>query len=137
MLGLHCGMHYADSRTAAGVSLGTVFFLFLGVVTCIAMMVSFSGFQTQLFPFAVFIGGGAVGLYVSLGVRNPSPAILAASVLLPFVTFHAITSFVLGETLSVFLLACGIYGFATAAMLIPAIGAFDIAMGRTKAAGDE
>jgi hypothetical protein len=27
--------------------------------------------------------------------------------------------------------------FATAAMLVPAINAFDIAMGRTKTAGDE
>ena len=29
-LGVHCGMTYANSRTAIGVSLGTVFFLFSG-----------------------------------------------------------------------------------------------------------
>ncbi len=52
MLGVHCGMIYANSRSAIGVSLGTVFFLFLGVVTLLVLMVSFSGsFQTQLVPF--------------------------------------------------------------------------------------
>ena len=69
-LGIHCGMTYGNSRTAIGVSLGTVFFLFLGVVTCILMIISFSGsFQGQLAPFLAFILGGGVGLYVSLGAR--------------------------------------------------------------------
>jgi ABC-type transport system involved in multi-copper enzyme maturation permease subunit len=138
MLGVHCGMTYANSRSAIGVSLGTVFFLFLGVVTCIALMVSFSGsFQTQLAPFAAFILGGSVGLYLTLGVRNPSNAIAMASLLLPFCTFNAITSFLLGHLLSVFIWTSAIYGFTIAAMMMPAIGEFDIAMGRTKAAGDE
>jgi hypothetical protein len=138
MLGIHCGMSYANSRSAIGVSLGTVFFLFLGVVTCIAMMVSFAGsFQSQLAPFLAFIGGGSVGLFLSLGVRNPSPAILFSSLLLPWATFNAITSYLLGQTFSVFFVLCATYGFTTAALLIPAIGEFDIAMGRTKTAGDE
>jgi ABC-type Na+ efflux pump permease subunit len=138
MLGIHCGMTYSNSRSAIGVSLGTVFFLFLGVVTCITMMVSFStSFQTQLYPFLAFILGGSVGLFVTLGIRNPSSAILLASLLLPFATFHAITSFLLGHSMSVFLVTAVTYGFTTAAMLIPAIGEFDIAMGRTKSATDE
>ena len=84
-LGIHCGMCYANSRSAIGVSLGTVFFLFLGVVTCMLMMISFSGsFQSQLGPFLAFNFGGSVGLFVSLGVRNPSSAIGWASLLLPF-----------------------------------------------------
>ncbi len=138
MLGVHCGMIYANSRSAIGVSLGTVFFLFLGVVTCIALMVSFSGsFQTQLAPFAAFILGGSIGLYLTLGVRNPSNAIALASLLLPFCTFNGITSFLLGHLLSVFIWISAIYGFTIAAMMMPAIGEYDIAMGRTKTAGDE
>ena len=83
MLGIHCGLNYANSRTAVGVSLGSVFFLFLGVVTLILMMISFSGsFQTQLAPFLAFIVGGSVGLFVTLGSRNPSAAIGLASLLL-------------------------------------------------------
>ncbi len=128
MLGVHCGMIYANSRTAIGVSLGTVFFLFLGVVTCIVMMISFSGsFQTQLAPFLAFILGGGIGLYVTLGARNPSTAIAIASLMLPFATFYAITSFLLGYNLPVFLVTVVVYGFTTAAMLMPAIGEFDIA----------
>lgn len=130
-LGIHCGMNYANSRSAIGASLGTVFFLFLGVTTCILMMVSFSGsFQGQLAPFLAFILGGGVGLYVSLGYRNPSPAIALASLALPFCTFYAIVSFLLGFNLPVFLVTAVAYGFTTAAMLVPALAEFDFATGR-------
>jgi hypothetical protein len=138
VLGIHCGMTYANSRTAIGVSLGVVFFLFLGVVTCMLIMVSFSGsFQTQLTPFLAFILGGSVGLYVSLGSRNPSPAIQLASLLLPLATFYSITSFLLEHALAVFLVTVFTYGFTTAAMMVPAVYEFDIAMGRTKTPGEE
>ena len=57
-------------------------------------MISFSGsFEQQLAPFLAFILGGSIGLYVALGFRNPSPAIFWSTLLLPFATFHAITSF--------------------------------------------
>jgi ABC-type Na+ efflux pump permease subunit len=138
MLGIHCGMHYANSRSAIGVSLGNVFFLFLGVVTLILFMISFSGsFQTQLAPFLAFIVGGGVGLFITLGVRNPSSAITLASGVLPFATFFAVTSFLLEHYLQVFLVASAAYGFATAALLVPALSQFDVAMGRTKLAGEE
>ena len=139
MLGVHSGLTYANSRTAISVSLGAVFFLFVGVVTCIVMMVSFSGsFQTQLTPFLAFIMGGSIGLYVALGSRNPSSAIFWASLLLPVATFFAIVSFVLRDReLTVFLVIAATYGFTTAAILIPAISEFDIAMGRTKTAEEE
>lgn len=131
VLGMHCGMTYANSRSAVGISLGTVFFLFLGVVTCILLMISFSGsFQVQLFPFLAFIAGGSVGLYASLGARNPSNAIASTALLLPIATFYAITSFLLGYTLGVFLVIATTYGFATASMLVPALSEFDFAMGR-------
>jgi hypothetical protein len=74
---------------------------------------------------------GGVGLYVVLGVRNPSTAIGVASFLCPFATFYAITSYLLGATLAVFLVTVAAYGFTTAAMLVPAIYEFDVATGRT------
>lgn len=132
VLGVHVGMHYANSRTAIATSLGTVFFLFLGVATCMWMMIAFSGsFEAQLQPFLAFMVGGGVGLYVALGARNPSPAIGVASFACPFATFYAITSFFLDYTLGVFLVTAAAYGFATAAMLVPAIYEFDVATGRT------
>jgi len=72
-----------------------------------------------------------------LGYRNPSHAILSASLLLPFATFYAITSFILKQEFYVVLVTVLIYGFTTLAMLMPAIDKFDIAMGRTKTAEDE
>ena len=138
VLGLHCGMTYANSRTAIGVSMGTLFFLCVGVVTCMLMMISLSGsFQTQLWPFLAIVLGGGVGLYVSPGARRPSAAILLASLVLPFATFFAITSFLLrNHELTVFIVTIGAYGFTTAALLVPAISDFDVAMGRTHTVAD-
>ncbi len=131
-LGVHAGMSYGNSRTAIGVSLGTVFFLFVGIATCMRMMIAFSGsFHWQIQPFLAFMLGGGVGLYAALGARNPSLAIGVASMLCPIATFWAITSFLLQYTLSVFLVTVGTYGFATAAMLVPAIFEFDVATGRS------
>lgn len=132
MLGVHTGLAYGNSRAAIATSLGTMFFLFLGIALCLRLMVAFSGsFQVQLQPFLAFMLGGGIGLYVALGVRNPSTAIGAASMLCPFATFYAITSYLLGYTLAVFLVTSLTYGFATAAMLVPAIFEFDVATGRT------
>lgn len=134
VLGLHCGLIHENSRVAVGTSLGTVFFLFVGVAICMRIMVAFGGsfqsFQYQLPAFAVLILGGGVGLYVSLGARNASTAILCAAFSCPFLTFWAITSFLLDYTLAVFLVMTAGYGFMTATMLIPALSEFDVASGR-------
>jgi ABC-type transport system involved in multi-copper enzyme maturation permease subunit len=135
-LGIHAGMIYSNSQGAIATSLGTVFFLFVGVATCMWILVALGGsFQAQLIPFFVLIVIGGVGLYVSLGVRNPSTAIGLASFLCPLATFYAITSFLLHYTLGVFLVTAAAYGFATAAMLVPAIYEFDVATGRTTVEG--
>ena len=137
VLGIHAGMNYANSRSAIATSLGTVFFLFLGVATCLWMMIAFSGsFQAQLQPFLAFMLGGGLGLYLALGARNPSTAIGVAAFLCPFATFYAIASFLLGQPLAVFLVTVAAYGFTTAAMLVPAIYEFDVATGRTTAGED-
>lgn len=138
MLGLHCGMIYANSRQAIGVSLGTVFFLFLGVVTAMVMMVSFTGnVEAQITPFLACIVGGGVGLYVALGSRNPSPALALASGLLPLAMFFSITSMLLGRYLSVLLVMAFTYGFTTTAMIMPALGEFNISMGRVRQNEDD
>jgi hypothetical protein len=138
VLGIHCGMIYWSSRRAIAVSLGTVFFLFLGVVTTMVMLVSFAGnMEAQLAPFLAFIVGGAVGLYVAIGARNQSAAIALASLLLPMAMFYSVTSLLLSRPLSVFLVIAFTYGFAAAAMIVPAMGEFNIAMGRSKLNEDE
>ncbi len=139
MLGIHCGMIYAQSRAAIGTSLGTVFFLFLGVATCMLIMLMFRGsFGRQLAPFLFIILGGGIGLYLALGSRNPSPAITISSFLLPFLTFFAITSFILrDQELAVFSVVSLSYAFATAAMMVPALSEFDFAFGRSRTADEE
>ena len=139
MLGIHCGMIYAQSRAAIGTSLGTVFFLFLGVATCMLIMLMFRGsFGRQLPPFLIIILGGGIGLYLALGSRNPSPAITISSFLLPFLTYFAITSFILrDQELAVFSVVSLSYAFATAAMMIPALSEFDFAFGGSRTSDEE
>jgi ABC-type Na+ efflux pump permease subunit len=137
-LGVHCGLHYANSRHAIGVSLGNVFFLCLGVVTLMLLLISFSGsFQVQYAPFLAFIVGGGVGIFVSLGIRNPSGAIALASMVLPLATFFAVTSFLVAHWSDVFLVTVAAYGFAIAAMLVPALSGFDVALGRSRGGNEE
>lgn len=140
MLGIHCGLNYVSGRTAILNSIGTVFFLCVGIAICMTIMVSFRGaFQLQLAPFLVMILGGGAALFASLGWRNPSSAIFFASFGLPLVTFYAITQFLLQtDHLYVFVALLSGYVFTTAAMMIPALSEFDVSLERGRGAvGDE
>jgi hypothetical protein len=134
MLGLHAGISYANSRTAIATSIGTLLFLFLGIAACMRIMLAFSNsFDYQFAAFLGFIAGGSVAMYVALGWRNPSGAIFWASLVTPFLTFYVITSYLLGYFGAVFLITAATYGFATWAMLVPAIDVFDVATARASA----
>jgi hypothetical protein len=140
MLGVHSGLSYLSGRTAILTSLGTVFFLCVGIAICMTIMVSFRGaFQLQLAPFLVMILGGGAALFAALGWRNPSSAIFLASFGLPLVTFYAITQFLLQiDHLYVFVALMSGYLFTTAAMMIPALTEFDVSLERGRgASGDE
>ncbi|HEX3869073.1 MAG TPA: hypothetical protein VHV77_01425, partial [Pirellulales bacterium] len=131
VLGFHCGLRYVRTRTAIGVSLATLLFLAIGIATSMRILVAFSdSFAFQLQPFLATIVGGGIGLYAALGARNPSPATFAAAFYCPIATFYALTSFLLGHTMAVFLAVATAYGFAVAAMLVPALYEFDAATGR-------
>jgi len=134
-LGIHAGLTYGNSRTAIGHSLGTMFFLFVGIFIFMLLLVEArSSFAIQLQSFILFIGFGSLGLYSSLTYRNPSSALTLASIILPFLTFYAITDFLLGGNLGVCFWICIAYGFTAVAMMVPAMNDFDIALGRN--AGD-
>jgi hypothetical protein len=134
MLGVHMGMNYSNSRTAIATSIGTLLFLFLGVATCMRIMLAFSNsFDYQFTTFLGFIAGGSVALYVVLNWRLRSPALNIVAGIAPLATFIGITSYLLGNYGAVFLLTVGTFGFATWAMLVPAIYVFDVATGRTTA----
>lgn len=134
MLGIHSGLNYVASRTATLASLGTVFFLCVGIAVCMTIMVSFRGaFEYQLPPFLIMILGGGAALFATLGWRNPSNAVLMASMALPMVTFYAITQFILQtDHLQVFAALAAGYAFTTAAMMVPALSEFDVSLGRDR-----
>ncbi len=138
-LGIHSGLNYFAGRTATLASLGTVFFLCVGIAICMTIMVSFRGaFQLQMAPFLVMILGGGAALFASLGWRNPSSAIFAASFMLPLITFYSITQFLLqtDHLFVVFPLLVG-YGFTTAAMMVPALSEFDVSLERDSGPGGD
>ncbi len=134
MLGLHAGLNYGSSRTAIANSLGTMFFLFVGIILCMVLILQArSSYALQLPSFLVFIVGGSLALGASLNARTPSPALWLSAWVLPFCTFYAIVSFLLGQTLGVAVFVTAAYGFTAVAMLIPAVSEFDIAMGKRNA----
>ena len=136
MLGLHSAITYTSSRTAVANSLGTIFFLMVGILLC-SFLIALSDreFGRQLLSFMIFIGAGSVALFGALGARNPSNALALEdyAATTPFWTFYCIISLVNGDLMAAFLVSAGVYGFAILAMLVPAVGDFDIALGRTNA----
>ena len=102
MLGLHAGFSYSVSRAAILNSLGTIFFLFVGILVSMMLIVEArASFMLQLVPFLLFILGGGLGLWMSLTHQNPSPALTLCAWLLPFVTFYSIVSFLLRDSAAV------------------------------------
>ena len=75
----------------------------------------------------------ASGCIVALNWRVRSNALTVVAGTAPFATIFAITSFLVGNYGAVFLVIVCTYGFATWAMLVPAIYVFDVATGRTTA----
>lgn len=132
ILGVHSAISFDNSRTAISNSLGTIFFLFVGIFICMVLIVEArSSFALQLPSFLIFIVGGSIGLWASLTHKNSSNALTLAAGVLPFGTFYAITAYLLGESFSVCLCICLAYGFTAMAMLIPAISEFDMSLGRS------
>lgn len=132
VLGMHSGLAFDNSRSAIGNSLGTMFFLFLGIFVCMLLIVEArTSFLLQLPSFLVFILGGSLGLWASLTHKNPSPALTLSALLLPFFTFYAITGFLLNDSLGIWVVVTATYGFTVLAMLVPAVSEFDVALGRS------
>ena len=138
MLGIHAALGYVASRAATLSSLGTVFFLCVGIAVCMTIMTSFRGaFEYQLPPFLIMILGGGAALFASLGWRNPSPAVTLASFALPVATFYGITQFLLQiDNLWAAVVVTIGYGFTTAAMMVPALSEFDVSLGGGRRGGE-
>ncbi|HKI34714.1 MAG TPA: ABC transporter permease subunit [Gemmataceae bacterium] len=144
MLGMHVALRTQNSRLAIVNTLGTVFFLSVGTGVCIALIRINRQFEYQWASFVLFILAGIGGLWWVLSGERPSAALTLASWLCPLAVFYSVTNILVarpgsdetGDPLVPFLVMGGAFGFTVAAMLVPLISEFDVALGRTSGGAD-
>ncbi|HEV3263028.1 MAG TPA: ABC transporter permease subunit [Gemmataceae bacterium] len=145
MLGVHVALRMDKSRLAVIYTLATVFFLSAGTLICIGIiLINTRRFEAQWTSFILFLFAGIAGLYWVLSADRPSVALTLASWLCPVAVYYTVTNILVGKPGSVestdplmpFLVTAGAFGFAVAAMLVPLLSEFDVALGRTTAGGE-
>jgi hypothetical protein len=142
VLGMHVALRTVSSQQAVLHTLGTIFFLSVGTGVCIALILINPRFESQWFSFLFFLGMGIGGLWWVLNADRPSPALTLAAWLAPPGVFYAITNILVAkpgseESADPFMslaVVCGVFGFTVAAMLVPLLSEFDVALGRTTGA---
>ena len=144
VLGIHIALRARNSRGAILTGLGAIFFLTVGTLVTIALILVNGRFEYQWASFLAFLGAGIGGLWWVLNGERPSSALTLASWLCPLAVFYAAANLVVGkpgtletgDPLIPFLVIGGAFGFAIAAMLVPLLSEFDVAMGRTSGGAD-
>jgi ABC-type transport system involved in multi-copper enzyme maturation permease subunit len=144
VLGIHVALRTQNSRLAIVNTLGTVFFLSVGTGVCIALIRINRQFEYQWASFVLFIIAGIGGLWWVLTGERPSAALTLASWLCPLAVFYTVTNILVakpgsdetGDPLVPFLVMGGAFGFTVAAMLVPLVSEFDVALGRTSGGAD-
>ncbi len=144
VMGLHVALRNHNSGAAVVQTLGTVFFLSLGTLFCLALIVLSGRFEYQWLSFLLFLAVGIGGLWWVLNGTRPSAALSWASVACPLAIFYTAMTVVVGrpgtqesaDPLTPFLVVAGAFGFAIAAMLVPLLSEFDVALGRTTGGGE-
>jgi len=144
VLGIHVALRNDNSRVAVLNTLGTVFFLSVGTLICIYLIWINGRFEYQWLSFSAFIFAGVGGLWWVLSGDRPSAALTLASWYCPFAVFYTITNILIGkpgtheasDPLWPFLTTGSAFSFTLAAMLVPLLSEFDVAVGRTGAGGD-
>jgi len=139
-LGLHVSLRITQSRLAIAHTLGTIFFLSIGTLISIYLIVINGGsFANQWVSFISFLVLGIGGLLYVLSADRPSTALTLASTACPVAMFYCIVNVLIGkpgteesgDPLMPFLVLGVSFGFAIAAMLVPLLTEFDVALGRT------
>ena len=97
-LGLHVSLRITQSRLAIAHTLGTVFFLSIGTLISIYLIVINGGsFANQWVSFISFLVLGIGGLLYVLSADRPSPALSFASVFCPLAMFYCIVNVLIGR----------------------------------------
>jgi hypothetical protein len=111
---------------------------------CIALILINGRFEYQWGSFVFFIVAGIVGLWWVLSGDRPSGALTLASWLCPLGVFYTVANILVAkpgsqesaDPLIPFFVIAGAFGFTIAAMLVPLVSEFDVAMGRTSGGAD-
>jgi ABC-type transport system involved in multi-copper enzyme maturation permease subunit len=144
VLGVHIALRTTNSRLAVLHTLGTVFFLSVGTLICIYLILINGRFEYQWLSFILFLGAGIGGLWWVLSADRPSKALTIASWLCPLAVYYTVTNVAIGnplthessDPLAPFVVITLAFGFTIAAMLVPLLSEFDVALGRTTAGGE-
>jgi hypothetical protein len=144
VLGIHVALRMDNSRLAVINTLGTVFFLSVGTLTCIYLILITGRFEYQWLSFSGFIVAGVGGLWWVLSSERPSLALNLAAWACPIAVFYTVTNVLIGRPGTLessqpyipFLVMGSAFSFTLAAMLVPLLSEFDIAIGRTSAIGE-
>jgi ABC-type Na+ efflux pump permease subunit len=138
-LGIHVALRVENSRLAIGNTLGTMFFLCVGALISIYLILINGGsLGNQLLSFSAFILLGIGGLWWVLTADRPSSAINIAAMACPFAMFYAVVNILIAkpgtqestDPLVPFLVICIAFGFTIMAMLKPLLSEFDVTLGR-------
>jgi ABC-type transport system involved in multi-copper enzyme maturation permease subunit len=144
VLGIHVALRTDNSRLAVINTLGTVFFLSVGTLTCIYLILVTGRFEYQWLSFSGFIFAGVGGLWWVLSGDRPSSALTLAAWSCPIAVFYTVTNILIGRPGTLestqpyipFLVIGSAFSFTLAAMLVPLLSEFDVAIGRTSAVGE-
>jgi ABC-type Na+ efflux pump permease subunit len=144
VLGIHVALRTPNSQVAIVHALSTIFFLTVGTLVCIALILINGQFEYQWGSFLFFLVAGVGGLWYVLSGDRPSTALTWASGLCPLGVFYTVMTVLVArpgsqesaDPLLPFLVIVGAFGFAIAAMLVPLLSEFDVAMGRTSGGAD-
>jgi len=145
-LGVHVSLRNVNSRLAIVNTLGTVFFLSVGTLICIYLIVINGGsFANQWLSFIAFLVVGIGGLWWVLSGDRPSNALTLGSVLCPLAMFYCVTNVIIAkpgtdesaDPLVPLVMLGAAFGFTISAILVPLLSEFDVALGRTTAAYEE
>jgi ABC-type Na+ efflux pump permease subunit len=144
VLGIHVALRTQNSRLAIINTLSTVFFLSVGTLVCIALILINGRFEYQWGSFVFFIVAGIGGLWWVLSGDRPSGALTWASWFCPLAVLYTVMNILVAkpgtpesaDPVIPFLVIAGAFGFTLAAMLVPLLSEFDVAMGRTSGGAD-
>lgn len=144
MLGIHVSLRVANSRVAILNTLGTVFFLTVGTLVTMALILINGKFEYQWASFVFFLAAGIGGLWWVLNGERPSGALSLAAWLAPLAVFYSAASLVVAkpgtgqsaDPSMPALVICLAFGFGVASMLVPLLSEFDVTMGRTSGGAD-